>query len=143
MIACFRIMTIPAKPHETQSTAHHKSPSKHGENPFCQWNRMLVSDDDVFELRYFHATCVSATTVLRRKVQESNERRKGPIPESEWNRNHLWYRVSNQPQIFLPKGYGRHLPRTEQAGTWVIDERDGKRLFVPKEGVDGISCRVL
>lgn len=51
--------------------------------------------------------------------------------------------MSNQPQIFLPKGYGRHLPRTEQAGTWVIDERDGKRLFVPKEGVDGISYRVL
>lgn len=60
MIASFGIMTTPAKPHETQSTAHHKTPSKHGENPFCQWNGMPVSDDDVFELRYFHAACHSA-----------------------------------------------------------------------------------
>ncbi len=45
--------------------------------------------------------------------------------------------------MYLPNGYGRHLPRTEHAGTWVIDQRDGKKLFVPKAGVDGITYRVL
>ena len=82
-------------------------------------------------------------TVVSRKVEEGIERRKGPIPESEWNQFGIWYRVSDHPLTYLPKGYGRNLPRTEQAGTWVIDERDGKRLFVPKGGVDGAPSRVL
>ena len=81
--------------------------------------------------------------VVGRKVQEGIERRKGPIPESEWNQIGIWYRVSDNPLTFLPKGYGRNLPRTEQTGTWVVDERDGKRLFVPKGGVNGFSDRVL
>lgn len=85
---------------------------------------------------------VPATAVVR-KVEEGNEHRKGPSPESEWNRIGIWYRVSDHPLTYLPKGYGRNLPRTEQAGTWVVDQRDGKRLFVPNGGADGFSSRVL
>lgn len=104
----------------------------------CLFLMTMFSNCGVFIL-----PVTAPTAVLKREVEKNNEHRKGPIPESEWNRNQLWVRVSSQPAVFLPKGYGRHLPRTQNDGTWVIDERDGKRLFVPKDGVDGISYRVL
>lgn len=104
----------------------------------CLFLMMMFSNCGIFML-----PVTAPTAVLERKVEESIEHRKGPVPESEWNRNHLWYRISDHPAVYLPNGYGRHLPRTEQAGTWVIDQRDGKKLFVPKAGVDGITYRVL
>lgn len=104
----------------------------------CLFLAMMCSNCGVFMLP------VSApAAVVTRKVEEGVERRKGPMPESEWNRNGIWYRVSNHPLTYLPKGYGRNLPRTDQTGTWIVDERDGKRFFVPNGGADDISDRVL
>ena len=68
-------------------------------------------------------------------VATSRERSKGPEPESKWNDLGIWYRVSDDPPTYLPKGYGRHQPRGDSDGTWVVDARDGKRLFVPRGGV--------
>jgi hypothetical protein len=43
----------------------------------------------------------------------------------------------------VPTGYGADRPRTERDGTWFTDQRDGKRLFVPKQGVRGWQPGVL
>lgn len=77
------------------------------------------------------------------RVDEAREHRKGPIPESEWNNVKLWYRISAAPPTYLPKGFSRSRTRNESTGTWFIDERDGKRLFVPKGGAGGIPETVL
>lgn len=77
------------------------------------------------------------------KMMENQEHRKGPIPESEWNPIGIWYRISDTPPVYLPKGYGRDLPRNDRSGTWYVDKRDGKRLFVPHGGVDGIPEAAL
>ena len=125
-------------PQHQQSRAHRMGRIVFFSGTGCLFLMMMFSNCGVFML-----PVTAPTAFLEREVEKNNERRKGPIPESEWNRNQLWVRVSSQPVVFLPKGYGRNLPRTDHDGTWVIDERDGKRLFVPKDGVDGISYRVL
>lgn len=67
------------------------------------------------------------------------ERRRGPLPESEWNKSGLWQRVGDSPATYIPRSYARSAPRTENAGSWVVDQRDGKRFFVPKVPLDGMS----
>jgi hypothetical protein len=71
------------------------------------------------------------------------DRRKGPLPESQWNRPGLWQRVADTPPTYIPVGYPRSAPRTEKEGTWVVDKRDSKRLFVPNTEVNGIGAGVL
>lgn len=78
-----------------------------------------------------------------RKLDEAVEHGKGPVPEAEWNESGVWRRISNDPPTYLPIGYRTSLPRDERAGVWVLDQRDGKRLFVPNEGVGGYSHNVL
>jgi hypothetical protein len=63
------------------------------------------------------------------------ERAGDPLQETEWNRMGLWQRVAEEPPTYIPTGYGASSPRTETEGTWIVDERDGKRLFVPNEKV--------
>jgi hypothetical protein len=43
----------------------------------------------------------------------------------------------------VPKGYGTRRPRTAHEGTWVADKRDGRRFFIPKDGVPGWDAGVL
>jgi hypothetical protein len=71
-------------------------------------------------------------------ASEAVEHAKGPIPESEWNKDNLWYRVSDAPPSYLPKGFSRGRSTGPYAGTWMVDERDGKRLFIPKGGLGDI-----
>lgn len=71
------------------------------------------------------------------------EYRKGPRPESQWNGVGLWHKVSSSPPTYLPVGYGQSQPRTDRAGSWVVDDRDGKRFFVPHRGAGGVSQAVL
>ncbi len=71
-------------------------------------------------------------------------RRKLPVvPESEWNGMRLWERVGDSPATYIPKGYGRNAPRGAGDGTWFVDRRDGKRLFVPKKTGGEVSAGVL
>lgn len=60
----------------------------------------------------------------------------------DWNKAGWWAPLSGRSSDFVPRGYGTRRPPSERAGYWVRDERDGKRLFVPKGGFDGISERV-
>jgi len=78
-----------------------------------------------------------------RKLDETVEHGRGPVPESEWNGTRVWRRISDHPPTYLPFGYGSSLPCNERTGTWVVDKRDGKRLFVPNNGVNGYSHAVL
>ena len=71
------------------------------------------------------------------------ERMAGVPGESEWNRAGVWYRVEDTPPTYLPVGYSSGRPRTEAEGEWLVDERDGKRLFVPHGGTDRIRQPIL
>ena len=71
-------------------------------------------------------------------ISESIEHAKGPIPEAVWNSDGLWYRSDDHPPTYLPKGYSRERSLGPSAGSWMVDERDGKRLFIPKGGVGDI-----
>lgn len=52
-------------------------------------------------------------------------------PESEWNRDGTWEKVSSSPPSYVPRGYASSAPQGNQGGTWYVDVRDGKRLFAP------------
>ena len=71
------------------------------------------------------------------------ERRAGVPLESEWNAVGLWQRVGNDPATYIPKGYPAASPRGSNDGAWFDDKRDGKRLFVPNAGVEGVPCNAL
>ena len=58
-------------------------------------------------------------------------RSKSPDPESKWNNNGWWRRISDDPPSYIPTNYSATAPRTKASGTWLVDRRDGKRLFVP------------
>lgn len=63
--------------------------------------------------------------------------------EVEWNHLQIWRRVGDDPPTYVPKAYDVKKPRTLHEGTLIVDRRDGKRFFVPKEGVPGWSAGVL
>jgi hypothetical protein len=73
----------------------------------------------------------------------ASDRRKGPLPESEWNHSGLWKRAGDSPATYIPAGYALNASRNEKSGTWFVDKRDGKRLFVPNTPVNGISQGVI
>lgn len=64
-------------------------------------------------------------------------------PDADWNSLHLWHQVATQPPTYVPTGYGPDRPRTDRDGTWFTDQRNGKRLFVPKQAVRGWEPGVL
>jgi hypothetical protein len=64
-------------------------------------------------------------------IRARNERKRGPMPESEWNYLGMWKKINNQPPTFIPKQHPETAPRTPENGQWFIDHRDGKRLYVP------------
>jgi hypothetical protein len=64
-------------------------------------------------------------------------------PDADWNSLHLWHQVATQPPTYVPADYGADRPRTDRDGTWFTDQRDGKRLFVPKQAVRGMEPGVL
>ena len=66
-----------------------------------------------------------------------------PKTDADWNSLRLWQQVASPPPTYVPKGYGANRPRTDRDGTWFTDPRDGKRLFVPKDGVRGWEPGVL
>ena len=73
-----------------------------------------------------------------RMVAEA-KKRKPPLPESEWNPVGLWVRTRSTPATYLPRGWSRKATREGVDGHWYVDQRDGKRLFVPQSGSGGLS----
>jgi hypothetical protein len=84
------------------------------------------------------AVAAKPIAIASEGVSESIEHSKGPIPETVWNEDKLWYRVADSPPTYLPQGYSRDRSLGPSAGSWMVDERDGKRLFIPKGGVGDI-----
>jgi len=67
-----------------------------------------------------------------------------PKPNAaDWNSLKIWHQVASHPPTYVPAGYGANQPRTESDGTWLRDQRDGKRFFVPKQAVRGLEPGVL
>ena len=87
-------------------------------------------------------SCVTSFD-LGEAIRAKAERSRGPQPESAWNGSGAWQRVAENPATYIPKGYPASAPRSNKDGTWVVDERDGKRLFVPNVTVDGYPPGVL
>ncbi len=71
------------------------------------------------------------------------ERKAGPQPESEWNKTRLWRKVGDSPATYIPRAYAVTASRGDSAGKWIVDQRDGKRLFVPHTSVGGLTPGVL
>lgn len=63
-----------------------------------------------------------------------------PIAESIWNAERTWTRIGNNPPTYAPYNM-RGKPGKN--GEWLRDARDGKQLFVPTGGVEGIPEGVL
>lgn len=61
-------------------------------------------------------------------------------PESVWNSERTWKRVRDTPPTYIPYNYSGPFP---EDGEWFTDERDGKRLFVPPGGTEGLPAGVL
>jgi hypothetical protein len=85
------------------------------------------------------STSVNLVEVIHGEVKRHRE----PEPEATWNRMQLWQRVADDPPTYIPTGYGVSAPRTVSEGTWLVDERDGKRMFVPKTKVGDNEPGVL
>jgi hypothetical protein len=66
-----------------------------------------------------------------------------PKSAADWNSLKIWQQVANHPPTYVPTGYGVGQSRTDRDGTWFTDQRDGKRLFVPKQAVRGLEPGVL
>lgn len=54
-------------------------------------------------------------------------------PDAAWNSLKIWHQVASNPPTYVPAGYGATQPRTDHDGTWFMDKRDGKRVFVPNQ----------
>jgi hypothetical protein len=75
-------------------------------------------------------------------IQGHREKKHAP-PESMWNAVGVWKKVSQNPATYIPTGYPTGAPRGNANGNWFEDKRDGKRLFVPTQGVDRLSKQIL
>lgn len=87
-------------------------------------------------------SCVSSIDLIE-VAHNVAARSRGPLPESEWNALGVWQRVADDPATYIPKGYPINAPRGDKEGTWVVDKRDGKRLFAPKQKVGDLEPGVL
>ena len=87
-------------------------------------------------------SCVTSIDLVE-VARSSAEKRQGPSPEAEWNAKGVWQRVAENPATYIPTGYPASAPRGTAEGTWVVDQRDGKRLFVPKTAVGDYPPAVL
>lgn len=93
-------------------------------------------------------TCVmlgpaSCTVYLPDYLSSVGKRLQGPVAESEWNAQGLWQRVADQPPTYIPKGYPVSAPRDDDHGLWLVDARDGKRVFAPRTKVGNTTPGVL
>jgi hypothetical protein len=78
---------------------------------------------------------------LGEAVSTTMRRNSTPKPESEWNEMGLWKKTQGDPATYVPKGYASS-PQDGPRGRWLVDERDGKRLFVPASPHLGYSHQV-
>lgn len=59
--------------------------------------------------------------------------------KDDWDPVNIWYRVSDNPPTYLPKGTPASTPLDTAHGTLFVDAVDGWRFFVPKGGAAGYS----
>lgn len=64
-------------------------------------------------------------------------------PESQWNALRIWKKASDSPLVYIPSDYPVTAPRSESSGSFFLDKRDGKRLFVPHQFDGSFSPAVL
>jgi len=87
-------------------------------------------------------TSGSITSLIRAR----NERKRGVLLESEWNKHTMWEKVASQPPTYLPSAFPKSSSRSDDEGQWFLDIRkksDGKRIFVPNYIKSPISSTIL
>ncbi len=81
--------------------------------------------------------CGGLSETLSRTIRRNST----PKPEWEWNELGLWKKTQSDPATYVPKGYASS-PQDGPRGKWLVDERDGKRLFVPASSHLGYSHQI-
>ncbi|MEN8774397.1 MAG: hypothetical protein ABF379_06025 [Akkermansiaceae bacterium] len=79
-------------------------------------------------------------------IRAKNERKRGVLPESEWNKHKMWKKIGSQPPTYIPFAYPKSSSRSDEEGQWFVDirkESDGKRIFVPNYTKGPISSTIL
>ena len=79
-------------------------------------------------------------------IRAKNERKRGVLLESVWNKHQMWKKVASQPPTFIPSAYPKSSSRSDEEGQWFVDirkESDGKRIFVPNYIKGPISSTIL
>lgn len=71
-----------------------------------------------------------SSSLLRRSIDHQTDR---------WDPIGIWYRVSDDPPTYLPKGTPASTPLDAAHGTLFVDAVDGWRFFVPQGGGAGYS----
>jgi hypothetical protein len=78
---------------------------------------------------------------LDKAITTAIRRHSTPKPEWEWNELGLWKKTQSDPATYVPKGYASS-QQDGPRGRWLVDERDGKRLFVPTSSHLGYSHQI-
>lgn len=78
---------------------------------------------------------------LSESLSRTIKRNSTPKPEWEWNGLGLWKKTQSDPALYVPKGYASS-PQDGPHGKWLVDDRDGKRLFVPASSHLGYSHQI-
>lgn len=88
------------------------------------------------------ATCLMSCGTVRKvsKATTNLVSSNKPVPETSWNAERTWKLISDEPPTYIPYNF---IGKPISNGEWLRDERDGKRLYVPKGGVEGIPESVL
>lgn len=78
---------------------------------------------------------------LDKAITTAIRRHSTPKPEWEWNGLGLWKKTQSDPATYVPKGYASS-QQDGPRGKWLVDERDGKRLFIPASSHLGYSHQI-
>ncbi len=78
---------------------------------------------------------------LSQSLGKTIKRHSSPKPEWEWNELGLWKKTQSDPATYIPKSYASP-PQDGPRGKWLVDVRDGKRLFVPATSHLGYSHQI-
>lgn len=89
---------------------------------------------------------IKSTGSIPSLIRARNERKRGILPESVWNKHKMWKKVASEPPTYIPSAYPKSSSRSDEEGQWFLDvrkESDGKRIFVPNYMQGPISSTIL
>lgn len=89
---------------------------------------------------------MTTTGTIPNLIRAKNERKRGVLPESVWNKHGLWKKIGSQPPTYIPSNCSQSSPMSNDDGQWFVDvrkEADGKRFFVPNYLDGPVNATIL